>query len=192
MSYELQNTTFYTTGFDRRSSLVFTPTNPETSIEDCLAVMGDRVAKELDTSLAAAVHTLLTGPLDYQTFRDTTLALSTHTQGGWNKVLVPLVLLQALQCEGQSVTTLLHLGVRLLEEDEADYIIQQGGWMAIPTNQVMLMNGHVTQHVNRCPGRHYLIVVMLCLVFPCNVKRVCWLPNKATFLLCVMSQGMNG
>ncbi|XP_040894096.1 bcl-2-like protein 13 [Toxotes jaculatrix] len=119
---------FSTTGFDRHSSLVFSPANPETSVEDCLALMGDRVARELGTSLETAVHTLLTGPLDYQRFRDTTLALSTHTQGGWSKVLVPLVLLQALQSEGQSVTTLLHLGVRLLEEEEADYIIQQGGW----------------------------------------------------------------
>ncbi|XP_022605672.1 bcl-2-like protein 13 [Seriola dumerili] len=119
---------FTTTGFDRHSSLVFSPANPETSIEDCLVVMGDRVARELDTSLAEAVHTLLTGPLDYQRFRDTTLILSRQTQGGWSKVVVPLVLLQALQSEGQSVTTLLHLGVRLLEEDEADYIIQQGGW----------------------------------------------------------------
>lgn len=49
------------------------------------------------------------------------------------KVVVPLVLLQALQSEGQSVTTLLHLGVRLLEEDETDYIIQQGGWVSLST-----------------------------------------------------------
>ncbi|XP_042267028.1 bcl-2-like protein 13 [Thunnus albacares] len=119
---------FSSTGFDRHTSLVFCPANPETSIEDCLAALGDRMARELDTHLAAAVHTLLTGPLDYQRFRDTALDLSTHTQGGWSKVLVPLVLLQALQSEGQSVTTLLHLGVRFLEEAEADYIIQQGGW----------------------------------------------------------------
>ncbi|KAM7414157.1 hypothetical protein PAMA_019127 [Pampus argenteus] len=119
---------FSSTGFDRYTSLVFSPANPETSIEDCLAALGDRIAIELDTYLTAAVHTLLTGPLDYQRFRDTTLDLSTHTQGGWSKVLVPLVLLQALQSEGQSVTTLLHLGVHFLEEAEADYIIQQGGW----------------------------------------------------------------
>ncbi|XP_070763928.1 bcl-2-like protein 13 [Enoplosus armatus] len=118
---------FSTTGFDRHTSLLFSPANPESSIEDCLAAVGDRVARELDTHLTASVHTLLTGPLDYQRFRDTTVDLSTHTQGGWNKVLVPLVLLQALQSEGQSLTTLLHLGVRFLE-DEADCIIQQGGW----------------------------------------------------------------
>lgn len=52
---------FSTTGFDQHTSLVFNPANPETSIEDCLAAAGDRVARELDTHLAAAVHTLLTG-----------------------------------------------------------------------------------------------------------------------------------
>ncbi|XP_008290569.1 bcl-2-like protein 13 [Stegastes partitus] len=119
---------FSSTGFDRHTSLVFSPADPESSIEDFLAAMGDKVARELDTHLAAALHTLLTGPLDYQRFRDTTLDLSTHTQGGWSKVLVPLVLLQALQSEGHSVTTLLNLGLRYLEQDEADYIIQQGGW----------------------------------------------------------------
>lgn len=115
-------------GFDRRSSLVFSPANPESSVEDCLAAMGDKVAGELDTHLAAAVHTLLTGPLDHQKFRETALDLSTHTAGGWSKVLVPLVLLQALQTEGQSVATLLDLGLRYLEEDQAAFITQQGGW----------------------------------------------------------------
>ncbi|XP_036963656.1 bcl-2-like protein 13 [Acanthopagrus latus] len=122
---------FSTTGFDRHTSLVFNPANPETSIEDCLAAVGDQVARELDANLAAAVDTLLAGPLDYQRFRDAALDLSVHTQGGWSKVLVPLVLLQALQSEGQSLATLLHLGVRFLEEDEAGYIIQQGGWSQI-------------------------------------------------------------
>ncbi|XP_028263804.1 bcl-2-like protein 13 [Parambassis ranga] len=119
---------FSSTGFDCHTSLVFSPANPESSIEDCLAVVGDKVARELETHLATAVQTLLAEPLDYQRFRDTTVDLSTHTQGGWNKVLVPLVLLQALQSEGQSLTTLLHVGLRFLEEDEAHYIIQQGGW----------------------------------------------------------------
>ncbi|XP_072241526.1 bcl-2-like protein 13 isoform X2 [Leuresthes tenuis] len=119
---------FSITGFDRHTSPVFSPANPESSIEDCLAVIGDKVAQDLDTYLPEAVQTLLTGPLDYEKFRSTTLDLSAHTQEGWSKVLVPLVLLQALQSEGQPLTTLLHLGLRCLEEDEADYIIQQGGW----------------------------------------------------------------
>lgn len=52
---------FSTTGFDRHTSLVFNPANPETSVEDCLAAVGDQVARELDTHLAAAVDTLLAG-----------------------------------------------------------------------------------------------------------------------------------
>ncbi|XP_041853631.1 bcl-2-like protein 13 isoform X2 [Melanotaenia boesemani] len=119
---------FSSTGFDRHTSPVFCPAKPDSSVEDCLAVIGDKVAQELDTHLAAAVQTLLTGPLDYQRFRSTTLDLSKHTPEGWSKVLVPLVLLQALQSKGQTLTTLLDLGVRWLEEEEADYIIQQGGW----------------------------------------------------------------
>lgn len=47
-----------------------------------------------------------------------------------SQVLVPLVLLQALQSEGQSLATLLQLGVRFLEERESDFILQQGGWVS--------------------------------------------------------------
>lgn len=115
-------------GFDRHSSLVFTPTNPESSIEDCLAALGDQVVIDLDTHLVTAVDTLLTRPLDNETFRETVFDLSVHTQGGWNKVLVPLVLLHALQTKGQSVPSLLSLGVHFLNENEAEYINQQGGW----------------------------------------------------------------
>ena len=52
-------TAFSSTGFDRLSSPVFCPLNPEGSIEDCLAALGDRVAKDLGSRLATAVHTLL-------------------------------------------------------------------------------------------------------------------------------------
>ncbi|CAL8262224.1 unnamed protein product [Merluccius merluccius] len=124
---------FSSTGFDRNTSLVFRPLNPEGSIEDCLAALGDRVAKDLGSRLATAVHTLLSSSLDYQRFRETTLAVSIHTQGGWDEVLVPLVLLQALQSEGTALAFLLALGVRYLEEAEADYIIQQGGWATVFT-----------------------------------------------------------
>ncbi|KAG5845865.1 hypothetical protein ANANG_G00143710 [Anguilla anguilla] len=117
------------TGFDCDTSPVFSPADPESSIEDCLASLGDRVARDLETHLSSALQTLLAAPLDYERFRDAVLEVSSHSQGGWNKVLVPLVLLQALQGEGQSLGTLLPLGVRYLEETEADYIIQQGGWL---------------------------------------------------------------
>lgn len=115
-------------GFDRHSSLVFNPTCPESSVEDCLAALGDQVVIELDTILPAAVDALLTGPLDHENFRETVFDLSVHTQGGWNRVLVPLVLLQALQAKGQSVSSLLSLGVHFLTENEAEYINLQGGW----------------------------------------------------------------
>lgn len=52
---------FSTTGFERHTSLVFNPADPESSVEDCLAAVGDRVARELDAKLAAAVDALLTG-----------------------------------------------------------------------------------------------------------------------------------
>uniref|UniRef100_A0A1A8IZS5 BCL2-like 13 (Apoptosis facilitator) n=2 Tax=Nothobranchius kuhntae TaxID=321403 RepID=A0A1A8IZS5_NOTKU len=118
-------------GFDHLLSPVFSPVDPESSVEDCLAAVGDKVAIELGTHLATAAQALLSGPLDYPSFRSTTLDLSLHTQGGWNKVLVPLVLLQALHREGQSLETLLEVGLHFLEEEEADCIIQQGGWGGI-------------------------------------------------------------
>ncbi|XP_019749538.1 bcl-2-like protein 13 [Hippocampus comes] len=119
---------FSSTGFDCRMSLVFSPANPETSIEDCLAELGERVARELDAHLRGAVDTLLVGPLEFERFRDTALDLLAYTRGGSSKVLVPLVLLQALQSEDHSVSTLLHLGVRFLEEAQGEYINQQGGY----------------------------------------------------------------
>ncbi|KPP75544.1 bcl-2-like protein 13-like [Scleropages formosus] len=119
---------FARTGFDRHTSSVFSPSNPESSIEDCLAVLGDRVARDLEGHLSAALRTLLEAPLDYERFRHAVQDVSSHCPGGWSKVLVPLVLLQALQAEGQQLTTLVPLGVRYLEEAEAEFIIQQGGW----------------------------------------------------------------
>ncbi|KAM4554248.1 bcl-2-like protein 13 isoform 2-T2 [Fundulus diaphanus] len=116
---------------DLHQSAVFCPPNPESSVEDCLAAIGDSVAQELGPDLPAAVKTLLTGPLDYQRFKSTTLDLAQLTQAGWNKVLVPLLLLQALQSEGKPLVALLQLGLRCLEEDEAQFIIQQGGWAGV-------------------------------------------------------------
>ncbi|XP_072551027.1 bcl-2-like protein 13 isoform X2 [Salminus brasiliensis] len=122
---------FPRTGFDRHTSPVFSPANPESSIEDSLAVLGDRITRDLDTHLASATRTLLSGQLDYEGFRTAVQEVSSHSQGGWSKVLVPLVLLQALQAEGQPLASLLALGVSYLEEAEADFIIQQGGWSAV-------------------------------------------------------------
>lgn len=56
------------------------------------------------------------------------------------QVLVPLVLLQALQTEGKPLTTLLQLGLRCLEEDEAPFITQQGGWVRVQPPMHLLIS----------------------------------------------------
>lgn len=119
---------FSRTGFDQHTSPVFSPANPESSIEDSLAVLGDRVSRDLDTHLFSATHMLLSSDLNFECFRAAVDDVSSHAQGGWSKVLVPLVLLQALQAKGQSLEALLQYGLRYLEESQGDFIIQQGGW----------------------------------------------------------------
>lgn len=119
---------FSSTGFDRHTSPVFSPANPESSIEDSLAVLGDRVSWDLDTHLSTATHTLLNSDLSFECFREAVEELSSHAQTGWSKVLVPLVLLQALLAGGQPLGSLLEYGLRYIEESQADFIIQQGGW----------------------------------------------------------------
>uniref|UniRef100_A0A8C7YMG6 BCL2 like 13 n=1 Tax=Oryzias sinensis TaxID=183150 RepID=A0A8C7YMG6_9TELE len=137
---------FLSTGFDRRASPVFSPANPDISVEDCLAAVGDKVARELDVYLEAAVQTLLAGPPDYQTFRKAALDLSAHTHGGWSKVVVPLLLLQALLQKGQPLASLLNVGLRCLEEEEADYIIQQGGWVTGELFYGLILSAELLRH----------------------------------------------
>lgn len=60
------------------------------------------------------------------------MATAVHASG-WNKILVPLVLLRQMLLEltrrGQEpLSPLLQFGVTYLEEFAAEYIIQQGGW----------------------------------------------------------------
>ncbi|XP_061494566.1 bcl-2-like protein 13 isoform X2 [Rhineura floridana] len=50
---------FTSTGFDCHTSPVFSPANPETSIEDCLAHLGQKVFEELKEPLQKALETLL-------------------------------------------------------------------------------------------------------------------------------------
>lgn len=50
---------FSRTGFDCHTSLVFSPANPESSIEECLAVLGSRVGQDLGSHLNAALLGLL-------------------------------------------------------------------------------------------------------------------------------------
>ncbi|XP_033616643.1 bcl-2-like protein 13 isoform X7 [Fukomys damarensis] len=50
---------FISTGFDRHTSPVFSPANPESSIEDCLVHVGERVSQELKEPLHKALQMLL-------------------------------------------------------------------------------------------------------------------------------------
>uniref|UniRef100_A0A5F9D3L9 BCL2 like 13 n=1 Tax=Oryctolagus cuniculus TaxID=9986 RepID=A0A5F9D3L9_RABIT len=54
---------FTSTGFDRHTSPVFSPANPESSIEDCLAHLGDKVSQELKEPLHTALQVLLSQAL---------------------------------------------------------------------------------------------------------------------------------
>ncbi|KAK2121744.1 hypothetical protein P7K49_003130 [Saguinus oedipus] len=123
---------FTSTGFDRHTSPVFSPANPESSMEDCLAHLGEKVSQELKEPLHKALHMLLSQPVTYQAFRECTLETAVDASG-WNKILVPLVLLRQMLLEltrrGQeSLSALLKFGVTYLEDYSAEYIIQQGGW----------------------------------------------------------------
>lgn len=123
---------FTSTGFDRHTSPVFSPANPESSIEDCLAHLGERVSQDLKEPLHKALHTILSQPVTYQTYRECTMETAVHATG-WNKILVPLVLLQQMLLEltrrGQEpLSSLLQFGVTYLEDHASEFIIQQGGW----------------------------------------------------------------
>lgn len=126
---------FASTGFDRHTSPVFSPAHPESSVEDCLAHLGDRVSQELREPLHKALQKLLSQPLTYQAYRE--CALETAAQAsGWNKILVPLILLRHTLLEltrrGQEpLRALLQFGATYLEDCAAEYVIQQGGWGAV-------------------------------------------------------------
>ncbi|NXO24803.1 B2L13 protein, partial [Cisticola juncidis] len=128
---------FTTTGFDCHTSPVFSPANPESSIEDCLAHLGEKVSQELKEHLHKALQSLLSKPVTYQEYRERTQEAAAHASG-WSKVLVPLVLLQQFLMEltrrGQEpLSALVNFGVTYLEDYSADYIIQQGGWGTVFT-----------------------------------------------------------
>uniref|UniRef100_H0WLJ7 Bcl-2 Bcl-2 homology region 1-3 domain-containing protein n=3 Tax=Otolemur garnettii TaxID=30611 RepID=H0WLJ7_OTOGA len=104
-------------------------------IEDCLAHLGEKVSQELKEPLHKALQMLLSQPVTYQTFRECMLETTVYASG-WNKILVPLVLLQRMLLEltrrGQEpLSALLQFGVTYLEDYSAEYIIQQGGWGAV-------------------------------------------------------------
>ncbi|XP_044535437.1 bcl-2-like protein 13 [Gracilinanus agilis] len=123
---------FTSPGFDCHTSPVFSPVNPETSIEDCLAHLGQKVSLELKERMQEALQTLLSQPVSYQAYRECTQDTAALASG-WNKVLVPLILLQQMLMEltrrGQEpLSALIQFGVTYLEDYAANYIIQQGGW----------------------------------------------------------------
>uniref|UniRef100_A0A8D1V7L9 BCL2 like 13 n=2 Tax=Sus scrofa TaxID=9823 RepID=A0A8D1V7L9_PIG len=123
---------FTSTGFDRHTSPVFSPANPESSLEDCLAHLGEKASQELKVPLLGALQVLLSRPVTYQAYRECTLETTVHASG-WNKILVPLILLRQMLLEltrrGQEpLGALLQFGVTYLEDHAAEYIIQQGGW----------------------------------------------------------------
>lgn len=56
---------FTSTGFDRYTSPVFSPANPESSIEDCLVHLGEKVSQELKEPLHKALQKLLNHDTDF-------------------------------------------------------------------------------------------------------------------------------
>ncbi|XP_025054580.1 bcl-2-like protein 13 isoform X2 [Alligator sinensis] len=75
---------FSSTGFDCHTSPVFSPANPESSIEDCLAHLGEKVSQELKEPLHKALQSLLSKPVTYQEYRERTQEVAAHASG-WSK-----------------------------------------------------------------------------------------------------------
>uniref|UniRef100_A0A8C3WQG9 BCL2 like 13 n=1 Tax=Catagonus wagneri TaxID=51154 RepID=A0A8C3WQG9_9CETA len=66
---------FTSTGFDRHTSPVFSPANPESSVEDCLAHLGEKASQELKVPLLEALQVLLSRALSLIWSRRTRSAL---------------------------------------------------------------------------------------------------------------------
>ncbi|XP_077123204.1 bcl-2-like protein 13 [Ranitomeya variabilis] len=123
---------FPSTGFDMHTSPVFSPASPDSTIEECLAQLADRMCLEMADTLDKAAQSLLSGSLTYEVFKKESFDAASQTSG-WNKVLVPLVLLQRLLLEqtrsgNRQLHNLVQLGVSYVEDVCSDFIIQQGGW----------------------------------------------------------------
>lgn len=123
---------FPSTGFDMHTSPVFSPASPDSAIEESLAQLAERLCLEIPAALDKATQTLLSGGPTYELFRKESEEAALQTSG-WNKVLVPLVLLQRLLLEQTrrgdcQLDNLVQLGVSYMEDVCADFIIQQGGW----------------------------------------------------------------
>ncbi|XP_072255042.1 bcl-2-like protein 13 [Pyxicephalus adspersus] len=75
---------FPNTGFDMHTSPVFSPASPESSIEDCLAQLAERMCLEIPDQLDQACRNLLSGDLTYDLFKKEAEAVALQTTG-WNK-----------------------------------------------------------------------------------------------------------
>ncbi|XP_062914014.1 bcl-2-like protein 13 isoform X2 [Mobula hypostoma] len=78
------NKAFATTGFECHTSPVFSPANPESSVEDCLAHLGQKVFRELTVQVQEALQNILVKPLEYELYKEQLNQLTSHTSG-WNK-----------------------------------------------------------------------------------------------------------
>ncbi|XP_019320609.2 bcl-2-like protein 13 isoform X3 [Panthera pardus] len=177
---------FTSTGFDRHTSPVFSPANPESSVEDCLAHLGEKVSQELKEPLQKALQMLLSQllkknlyrPVTYQAYRECTLETTVHASG-WNKILVPLILLQQMLLEltrrGQEpLSALLQFGVTYLEDYAAEYIIQQGGWIC---KDVF----HVPEWSSACPRVCNIHLQLVQVHF--QITLCCFMSNGTVFNL---------
>ncbi|XP_044917068.1 bcl-2-like protein 13 isoform X2 [Felis catus] len=169
---------FTSTGFDRHTSPVFSPANPESSVEDCLAHLGEKVLQELKEPLQKALQMLLSQPVTYQAYRECTLETTVHASG-WNKILVPLILLQQMLLEltrrGQEpLSALLQFGVTYLEDYAAEYIIQQGGWIC---KDVF----HVPEWSSACPRVCNIHLQLVQVHF--QITLCCFMSNGTVFNL---------
>ncbi|XP_075711796.1 bcl-2-like protein 13 [Rhinoderma darwinii] len=123
---------FPSTGFDMHTSPVFSPASPDSSIEECLAHLADRMCLEIPAPLDKASQNLMSRSLTYEMYKKESDAAASQTSG-WNQVLMPLVLLQRLLLEqtrrgNRQLDNLVQFGVSYVEDVCADFIIQQGGW----------------------------------------------------------------
>ncbi|XP_069759820.1 bcl-2-like protein 13 isoform X3 [Narcine bancroftii] len=123
------NKAFASTGFECHTSPVFSPANPESSIEDCLARLGEKVFQELTEQVQGAVQNILAKPLEYELYKEQVNQLASRATG-WNKVMLSLMVLRQILTSNRepSLKMLVELGVKYIEETDADFIIQQGGW----------------------------------------------------------------
>ncbi|KAL6043281.1 hypothetical protein STEG23_022068, partial [Scotinomys teguina] len=116
---------FTSTGFDCHTSPVFSPANPESSIEDCLAHLGERVSQDLKEPLHKALQVILSHLMYFLMEKAYLILLHSPIS---ISVLLQQVLLELTRRGQEPLSTLLQFGVTYLEDHAAEFIVQQGGW----------------------------------------------------------------